>query len=454
MIFGIIFVLAFGFFAVQKDRAVAGVNCLLITSSSPEADKEVCKNELASLEAEFAALLAKQNEQKKNTGTLQGDINYINSQIKALNAKIKARSYAVAQLKVSISEKSNKIKTLEEKIEDHHESLGQLVRNTNQYDDSGLVYLLLSDESIFSFYNDIESYSSIKQAIKSSVDEILGVKTETETEKKTLEQKKDAETNAKYELEIAEKKVTKTETEKKKLLEISKEKEEEYLKLAAEKKARADKIRSALIQFQGNGISRSISFGKAYDYAKLAEEKTGVRAAFIMAIMQQETGFGNNVGGCNIRDGETGEGIYVKSGNTSWRNMVPGHFEAFLRITSALGRDWRTTPISCALVEKDGSLYGYGGAMGYTQFIPGTWELVDSRVEKYLGIDLADPWNPRDAVMATGVFMMDKGADAQTYTAEYKAACRYYGSCSRYDYGSSVMKKVTAIQTDIDLLSD
>jgi hypothetical protein len=167
--------------------------------------------------------------------------------------------------------------------------------------------------------------------------------------------------------------------------------------------------------------------------------------------MQQETGFGRNVGGCNLRDGATGAGIYINSGNPSVRNMVPGNFENFKRITESLGRDWRTTPISCVAMIN-GRPYGHGGAMGYTQFIPNTWMSVEARVRSYLNVPVANPWDPQHAVMATAVFVRDLGAAAQTYSSEYNAACRYYGSCSVYAYGNNVMAKATTIQRTIDAL--
>jgi len=204
-----------------------------------------------------------------------------------------------------------------------------------------------------------------------------------------------------------------------------------------------------LIQFQGNGMTKSISFGDAYDYAKLAEKYTGVRAAFIMAIMQQETGFGRNVGGCYLKNDKTGDGVYIRSGNPTKRTMMVSNIPNFKKITSSLGRDWRKTPVSCA-IYRNGQYFGYGGAMGYTQFIPNSWMGVAKRVESYLKTPVANPWNPRDAVMAAGVYLHDVGAAKRTYTAEYNAACRYYGACS--SYAPSVMARIPRIQGLIDTL--
>jgi membrane-bound lytic murein transglycosylase B len=126
----------------------------------------------------------------------------------------------------------------------------------------------------------------------------------------------------------------------------------------------------------------------------------------------------------------------------------------FLRITSALGRDPGTTPVSCRI----GNI-GYGGAMGPAQFIPSTWERIAPKAAAKLGIASADPWKPRDAFMASAVYLASLGADAKTYTAERNAACRYYSgrSCdskrpANTFYGDQVANRASKIQGQIDFL--
>ncbi|MFM7088767.1 MAG: lytic murein transglycosylase [Candidatus Paceibacterota bacterium] len=441
----ILFIFLFGmlFFGFKVSDTEA-LDCIAITPSSPEADKNFCRNELAQIEAELADLLEKQKEQAKNTGTLTGDVNYLNSQIKALQTKIKARGLAIAQLRVSISQKASRIETLNERIDKQHDSLAQLLRNTNDFDNQNLVYLVLSNSDLSDFYHDIESYASIKQAVKQSVDEIRGVKTETEAEKQALEEKRNAETDAKVELENSQKKVSQSEAEKKKLLAISKQKETEYKKLAAEKKARADKIRSALFALRD---SKSIPFGTALEYAQAAERATGVRAAFVLAILTQESNLGSNVGTCNrLTDPE----------NKSWEKIMKPErdIEPFKRITDALGLSREGLPLSCPF----GS--GWGGAMGPAQFIPSTWELYAKKIAKALGFSgMPDPWNARHAFFASSIYLGELGASKGGYTAERTAALKYYAGGnwnkkSNAFYGDQVMARVEKIQADIDYLQN
>lgn len=425
----------------------AAFDCLTLTTSSSEKDKSYCKSELAQIEAQLADLLNKQKEQQKQSGTLKGDVDYLTSQINALKTKVKARALKIAALKVDISNKISKIETLSEKINREHESLAQLIRNTNEFDNENMVHLILGDNSISNFYNDLESYASIKEAVKASVDEIRGVKNETEEEKKELENKQDAETDAKVELENAQKKVTQSEAEKKQLLAISKNQEVAYQKLAAEKKARADRIRSAL--FPLAGIAQKIEFGTALLYANEVKSLLGVDPAFLLAILTQESNLGANVGQCYLTNPETGAGVGKNTGTPFYNVMKPTRdVQPFLEITNALGLNAFQTAVSCPIA----GVAGWGGAMGPAQFIPSTWKIFETRLRTILG-HYANPWAPRDAFIASGMYLADLGAIGESASAQSRAACRYYGSggATCY-YGQSVARLKTTIQANIDLL--
>lgn len=433
-----------------RAASVAGaINCLTLTPESSQADKDYCKKELAQIEAELAELLVKQQAQQKQSGTLQGDINYLTSQINALKAKIKARELVIAQLKISIKEKNSKIGSLNTKIEKQQESLAQLIRNTNDFDNKNIVHLILADESLSNFYTDLEAYASIKEAIKESVDEIRGVRTQTEAEKAELQKKQAAETDARVELEGAKNKVALTESEKKTLLSISKNQEAVYQQLAAQKREVANKIRAALFPLRD---AQSIPFGTALSYAEEAQRKTGVRPAFVLAILQQESNLGANVGSCVITNLTTGETKGVNSGTVFPNGIHPTRDLPLLQsIVKNLGRDPLNTRVSCPIGG------GYGGAMGPAQFIPSTWNMYSSKIAAALGASLANPWDPRHAIMASSIYLGELGAGAGGYTAERTAALKYYagGNWSKPAnafYGDQVMSRVAKIQADIDLL--
>jgi len=419
-----------------------------ISQCNQEENEADCRSRLDDIAKEIEKLEGNIKQEDAQQHTLSTEITRLTGNINKTSSEISKKNNLIANIKNEIVDRENNLESLNLKLKREKESLSKILRKRYELGDTTILEYLLSAEQVSAFYEDAPAFSYVQESLSDSFDIIDDLKQNIYGEKKQLEEKRQEEDQERYNLKIEKTKIEGQKQDRDQALNLSKDKEASYEQLKKLREEEARKIRAELIKFQGSGItSRSISFGEAYDYAKQASKKTGVDPAFIMAIMQQETGFGNNVGGCYLKDGVTGDGVYIKSGNPSKRNIVPGHFPDFQRITGALGRDWKTTPISCAILRSDGTYYGYGGAMGYTQFIPGTWAMVEKRVRSYVGTDVADPWNPEHAVMATAVFMMDRGASgtpSSNYNTYYNAACRYYGACS--SYASSVMSKTANIQ--------
>ena len=446
----IAFVVVFSFLIVgaisSLNKTTFGADCSDPTYA--KANSAACKSELKQIEAQLASLLKELANQNKQSTNYASELKKLTTEINALKTKIKARGLVIAQLKNDITKKVSTINTLSEKINSEHQSLSQLLRNSNEFDNENIAHLIVSNQTISDFYSDFESYNSIKQAIKDSVDTINGVKTETEVQKKNLEVKQSAEINAKYELESTQKKVAQTEAQQKILLVGSKNQEAAIQKLAADKKIKADKIRSAL--FSLAGTSTKIEFGTALKYANEAKGKLGIDPAFLLAILTQESNLGANVGQCYLTDPLTGAGKGKNTGTPFTNVMKPTRdVQPFLDITKRLNLNPYSTQVSCPIA----GVAGWGGAMGPAQFIPSTWKLFEDRLQTALGHD-ANPWSPEDAFMASAMYLTDLGAYGNSPAGQSKAACKYYGSggasCS---YGNSVLKLKMKIQADIDLLS-
>jgi len=420
-----------------------------------QADKARLEAELSNLEQEIAIKQQELNGQKGQSVSISRDISILTSQIAKSKLEIKAKNLIIQKLGGEINAKSEKIEALSTKIEKEKESLAQLIRKERQIDNMSIVSLVLSQDSISDAYGDIDAFASIKRSIQDSVNEIRGIQALTETERKNLEEKKNQETDTKYELENAKAKVELSEAEKKTLLSISKSKESEYQKILNEKAKRRAEILSAIFNLVGG--SQKINFETALIYAKEAQRLMGIDPAFLLAILTQESNLGGNVGQCYLTNIQTGAGIGANTGKIFPNVMKPmglpgrkGDIDEFFSITTALGRDLYKTLVSCPIA----GVSGYGGAMGPAQFIPSTWSGYKSRLKNLLGHD-ADPWNPKDAFMASAMLLTDKGAIGSSATAQSRAACSYYGSggasCS---YSKSVMKFKIGIQTNIDLLQD
>ena len=415
----------------------------------------------ARLQEELAQVLKEQAETEKiltatqnQSASLQRDIKILDTKIKAAQLNIKAKNLSIESLGKDITKKQQQINGLENRIDRGKETLAQIMRKTNEVDSISMPEFLLSKSSLTTLLTDIDDFESVRESLKITFEQIRDDKSQTESEKDALDKRKNKEMDARATIESERKNIQADENEKQKLLASSKGSEKTYAKVLAEKKAKAAQIRAALFALAGG--SKPIPFGDALKFAQEAQKATGIRPAFLLAIVMQESNLGANVGSCYVTNRATGDGVGKNTGTPFEQVMkAPRDTEPFISITNALGKDWTTTAVSCPIGSaKYYRGRGFGGGMGPSQFIPSTWQLFVSRIANALGVSTPDPWNPEHAFAASAFYLTDLGAINGSYTGEKKAACKYYGTGGNTcTYGNQVMAKADTIQrTMIDPL--
>jgi membrane-bound lytic murein transglycosylase B len=414
------------------------------TEQQVSAREAELRAQLADIEKQIADQQVVLEDKQQETASIARDIAILTAEISKAKLNIQAKNIVIQQLGSDISVKTGTIGDLETKIEEGKQTLGQLLRQTNQIDQVSVVEMILSNKDLSSFFTELDSFDVLKASINNSFVEIREVKQNTELERQDLTRQRDAETDARKVIEAEKRSIEQKESEKNKLLALSKSQEKSYAAVLSDRKAAAAKIRAALFALRD---SAAIPFGEALQYANEAFKKTGVRPAFLLAILTQETNLGENIGTCN-RPGDPPE--------KSWKNIMPGPDDNswrddqtnFLAITSKLGLDPNSMPLSCPWQN------GWGGAMGPSQFIPTTWVAYEDRIARALGKSFANPWDPEDAFMASALYLSDLGAGAGTYTAERTAALKYYAGsnwnkAANAFYGNQVMSHAQDIQENM-----
>ena len=394
--------------------------------------------------------IIKDTQDKKNT--LEGDVTLLNAKIKAAQAQINAKNITIKQLSAQIAKKNVVIGQLSDRIERGKESLASILRQTQVLDDYSIVSVVLGSKDISDFFSDFDSFTFLKTDLQTLFADIRATKAQTESEKTDLAIKQNQTADAKYVVETQKKQITSDKTQKQQLLAITANQETEYKKVLAERQAKAAAIRAALFPLRD---AAAIQFEDALNYAKEAQTKTGVRPSLILAVLTQESNLGKNVGQCYLTNNSTGSGIGKNTGTFFAKVMNPTRdVPPFLELGLELGFDPHRQVVSCPIASAG----GWGGAMGPAQFIPSTWELYADRVASAVGELVANPWNPRDAIMAMSIYLGGLGAGAGGYTAESRAAAKYYAggawATAGRGYAKSVMALAESIQSNIDFLSN
>ena len=364
---------------------------------------------------------------------LANQISIFELQVKQTQAEIDAANLSIKQLNSAIGQKEKSIFQKEKEIEEQNILLARYLRQVQRSDGGSLLEFLLKNQKFSDFFNDLNSISNIQNQIHDALLKIKDLKEKLVKEKEDLtddkaeqEQLRRIQNKQKTALETAKK-------DKQKLLDQTKGQEKLYQQLIAKTRVDIETIKN---QPYNLAMGFKMTFEEALKYALAASQRSGVRPAFLMAILKIESDWGGNVG------------------KGTWRtDMHPRDFNAFAAITSALGLNPDSTPVS----KKPA--YGWGGAMGPAQFLPTTWLLYEAAVANLTGHLPPSPWNIEDAFTASGIMLAESGANKQTYAAESKAAKIYIAggrwnrSLTARIYANNVMAEAARIQKDIDILN-
>jgi len=417
-------------------------------STAVSQEREQLEKELQALEQEIQAIegdITKTQQEKKS---LQNQIYILRNKIRKLNLQIEQSTKIIGDIRIQIGDTTTSIVKTEDEIEQKKQRLGEILVRIYREDQKSMVEIIFTGSKLSDFFSNVVALEALSSKNREILENVQDLSNYLKGQKTALESEKSEEENF-VRIQILQKQESQSiRTETEQVLEVTKGKESEYQKLLRNKEKEAAEIRSRI--FELIGVPEAPTFGEAVEIANAVSSQTGVRPAFLLAILTQESNIGKNVGQCFLKDPKTGDGVTAK-GTLVSRVMKPSRdVEPFLRITKALIRDPFNTPVSCPIP----SIGGYGGAMGPAQFIPSTWAIYEDRLKSMLGRP-ADPWSIKDAFLASGTYLADLGAAKGTEDDEWCAAISYFSGRCRNTYrfyGDSVLAIAARYEKDIATL--
>jgi len=410
----------------------------------PSQERKLLEEELKKLEKQLSKIEEDISKTEKEKRTLQNQIYLLKKKIEKLDLQIQESNIMIRDISLQISDTEASINKTSLKIENSRQMLSAILRKIYEEDQKSLIEILLSEETLSGFFDNLMALESLNLKSQEILGQIKNLKSYLENQKMALdEEKADLERVLKIQL-LQREESQAAKKEKDYFLKLTETQYQKYLKEKEETQKRAAEIRARI--FELIGIPKAPTFGEALELAKYVEKITGVRPAFLLAVLTQESNIGKNVGQCYLVNLETGEGRRFNTNKKEVRTMNPTRdIPHFLTICQELGRDPLNTPISCPME------YGWGGAMGPAQFIPSTWMRYRDRVKEITG-KLADPWNIKDAFLAAALYLKDYGASSQNPNDEWQAAMIYFSGTinKKYRfYGDSVMRIAARYEEDI-----
>ncbi len=406
-------------------------------------EKAELEQQLQQIEAQIQQYQNELNVIQGEKNTLQNKINQLKKQQATLTLQIKSTNLKVQQLGGKIFETQSAINDRENKAQQLEAEIAEFIRVINDYDDFPILYALINENNLFDSIAEIEKQNQVLVSIKNLLNRVLEIKKQLGEQKEILADQQEEARNLLAIKVLQQQNLSGSVSEQNSLLQTTKGKESNYQAVIADKQKTAAQIRGRLYVLLG--VTTQVTFGEALEIAKWASQQTGVRAAFLLAILTQESNLGKNVGTCN-RTGDPPE--------KSWKVvMKPSRdHEPFKTITSELGLDIDTTPVSCPMRNSSGKQIGWGGAMGPAQFIPSTWMGYRTKITAITG-KTANPWDIRDAFLAAAIKL--KAGGAGTIKGEWAAAMIYFSGSTNTRfrfYGDNVVSLANKYQAEIDSL--
>ena len=403
-----------------------------------------CQEYYQKISQDIEADITRTQEEKN---TLQNKIYILKNKIKSLDYQIYQGNIMVKDLGVQIQDTQLSINETNLKIEEVKRNLSNILQLQYEEDQRSFVSILLAEETLTDLFNELMALETISLKTQDLLKNIKDLKFNLEGQKEDMDEEKGDLENVVTIQTLQKQESARTKEQEEYFLRLTEEEYQKQLKEKEEVEKKVAEIRARI--FELIGIPEAPTFGEALDLAKYVESITGVRPALLLAVLTQESNIGKNLGQCYLKNPSTGEGVVAYNGRKIARVMKPTRdVQPFLSITKELGRDPYNTLVSCPMS------YGWGGAMGPSQFIPSTWIIYRERVKQITGKP-ADPWNIKDAFLATGLYLSDYGATQRTYSGEWRAAMIYFSGSTnpRYSfYGNSVMAIAKDLQKDIETI--
>jgi membrane-bound lytic murein transglycosylase B len=442
----------FKLIAIAAVLGILGIDCGRVFAQNGNGEtgecttKETCQTLLDKYEAllrQYDSDITKTAGEKK---TLQNQIAALKKKTEALSVQIKQSNAMIGELSIQIVDTEASVENTAAKIAETQKHLAAIVRAIDEADRVSLIETLLAGRKFSDFFDNMVYLESLNRKSGRVLREVKDLKQSLEDQKLGLESEKtDLEKTTQMKL-LQKQEHEKSQAEYNQALK-TKDAQLEQTTQAKQLTAQViQQIKQRMFALAGVSDTDAPNFEQAYQIAKTAGAAVGVRPAFLLAILTQESNLGKNVGQCYMTNNTTGAGVKISTGAAISRVMKPTRdVGPFLEITGALGKDPHQTRVSCPMS------FGYGGAMGPAQFIPSTWKSYAARLQSILGRP-GNPWNINDAFLASALYVSDYGATSQTYDGEWKAAMIYFAGTvnTKYRfYGDNVMKIAQGYADDI-----
>src|SRR3989344_3560803 len=385
--------------------------------------------QIVQLERGAGGVDTKLQQVQSETRSFANEVKGFDTEIKRREVEIKRLTLAIQKAGIEIADRTQGISTLTKKIEKGRHGLAASIVVLSAVEDDNPLTVLLKHRSLSDFFTSLYNLHKVQSDVQEKLAVFKDDRTTYERERDDLLEYQEEQQTLKSLQDVERRFIAQKKLEKDELLRLTRGKEAIFQQLLKSKQRDIAKIRTQLFYLERTGVTAE----DAIKFAELAAERAGIRTAFLLALLEVETGKQFEDGkisvGTNLGTGNWKRDMYDCYINLRKKGTAEAEKKAFFEITGKLGLDPDRMPVS----RKPN--YGCGGAMGPAQFLPSTWLRFENKVSSLTGHNPPSPWNVEDAFTASAVFLASAGANKQTNAGEIAAAKTYISgraSCTSY----------------------
>lgn len=182
--------------------------------------------------------------------TLKGELDKINSTIAQLNKQVQVAEKKIVSTELDIDRLLMEISQKEKDIKFDRESVKNMIRLMNESEFDSAVEILFSKENFSAGWTDVDSLEQLQRGVNERITTLEAKKAELIKNKNDLNSQKEALTNLKQELIDRKNIANQNKNYKNKLLTETKNQEENYKKLLADKKKKMNDLEREVFDYE------------------------------------------------------------------------------------------------------------------------------------------------------------------------------------------------------------
>mgnify|MGYP001574185719 CR=1 FL=1 len=246
-------------FLLQSTVLISAVflSISIFTNKSEAATVEELQSKIAErkgrqqeIKKEIAELEEKSIAAGQNAKSLKSAINKLDIDKKKIEADIRATENKINVTDLSIEKLDIEINNAQGKIKKNSVAISSAFRMINMAEENTFVETVLSYDNVSILWDEVEGLLRFQVGVKKNIDELRVLKIELQGKKNEKEKKKRELVSIKSELKDQNKLIEFNKDEKDNLLSETKNKESNYKKILAEKKAISEAFEKELLKFE------------------------------------------------------------------------------------------------------------------------------------------------------------------------------------------------------------